>query len=236
MSFEAALKTAMQGLGMDCPERFAADCRMYFDRMVAYNEKVNLTAITDPEEAAVKHFADSAALVRFAEIAPDASLIDVGTGAGFPSLPAALLRRDLRVTLLDSLQKRLTFLEELCAALSLDAVTVHARAEDAGHDPALRERFDIATARAVASLPVLAEYCLPLVRVGGSFVALKGADAPREVEESRAAIRILGGEITRVETFSLGAEGERCILTVKKISHTPTKYPRPAAKIKKSPL
>lgn len=148
----------------------------YAQLLVEWNEKMNLTAITEPNDIAVKHFADSLLLLNALDIPKNASLIDVGTGAGFPSVPVGLARPDLKVTLLDSLQKRITFLEILCAQLSLPAVCVHGRAEEMGRQAAFRERFDVATARAVANLRELAEYCLPFVKVGGTFAALKGYD------------------------------------------------------------
>ena len=236
MSFESALQQAMAALPLTVQEDFIRDCRAYYDFLVEYNEKVNLTAITEPHEAAVKHFADSAAVLRYADLPQNASVIDVGTGAGFPSLPMKLLRRDLQVTLLDSLQKRLVFLQELCSRLCLEARTLHHRAEDAGQLPALREQFDVATARAVAALPVLAEYCLPFVKAGGVFIALKGAGAREELYGAQKAIRALGGELIDAQFFTIGDGWERCVAVIKKISQTPTKYPRPAAKIKKSPL
>lgn len=148
----------------------------YAQMLVEWNEKINLTAITEPGDIAAKHFADSLLLLKACDIPKNVRIIDVGTGAGFPSVPVCLARPDLRLTLLDSLQKRITFLNELCAALSLPADCVHGRAEETGRMPEYREQFDLATARAVANLRELAEYCLPFVRVGGTFAALKGYD------------------------------------------------------------
>ena len=165
-----------------------------------------------------------------------ASLIDVGTGAGFPSIPCAIYKSDLNITLLDSLNKRITFLNELTRMLGINAECIHARAEDAGRETDLREQFNIATARAVAHLRELSEYCLPFVKVGGYFVALKGSDIETELDEAKPAISKMGGKIERVEKFKLPDDMGRSVVVIKKISQTPTKYPRITAKIKKEPI
>ncbi len=215
---------------------------IYGRLLVEWNEKMNLTAITDPVGVTVKHFADSLAA---APLLPDGrfSLIDVGTGAGFPGVPLALLREDCSLTLLDSLNKRLVFLEALCKELGLPVALIHARAEEGGQKSDLRERFDVATARAVAALPTLCEYCLPFVRVGGRFVALKGPDADREQEAARKAVELLGGKVRSVTALILPANPEpgvepmeRRLLHIDKVRHTPAAYPRPSAKIAKRPL
>ena len=222
--------------GLEASDTLLAQLDTYAEFLVEYNQKVNLTAITDPTEIAVKHFLDSLLLLAAADIPVGASLIDVGTGAGFPGVPVRLMRSDLRLTLLDSLNKRIVFLRELCERLNIDASLFHARAEDAGRDPALRERFDFATARAVASLPVLCEYCLPFVRVDGIFAALKSRGAAEETALAGHALSLLGGRVESERSFVLPDSSERCILLIRKISHTPPKYPRPAAKMTKSPL
>lgn len=215
---------------------------IYARLLVEWNQKMNLTAITDPQGVAVKHFADS---LTVAALLPAGafSLIDVGTGAGFPGVPLALYRPDCRLTLLDSLNKRLTFLETVCRETGLTARLVHARAEEGGKDPALRETFDVACARAVANLPVLAEYCLPFVRVGGRFIALKGPDADRERKEAARGIGVLGGRIAAVTALTLPAQPEegmepmeRRLVVVDKIKNTPAAYPRHGSKISKKPL
>ncbi len=219
-------------------ERFSVYARL----LVEWNEKMNLTAITDPAGIAVKHFADSLAA---SPLLPEGtfSLIDVGTGAGFPGVPLALLRNDCRLTLLDSLNKRLVFLETLCRELGLPVTLVHARAEEGGRSPDWRERFDVATARAVAALPVLCEYCLPFVRPGGRFIALKGRDGDREKSAAEKAISVLGGKPGRTVAFRMPVEpvgdmapADRMLISVDKIANTPSKYPRPPAKIAKQPL
>lgn len=208
----------------------------YGNLLLEWNARVNLTAITDPQEVVEKHFLDCLLLLRHDEPPARAAVIDVGTGAGFPGLVLLIARPDLRLTLLDSLQKRVRFLRETVDALGLTAETVHARAEDAGRDPAFRERFDRATARAVAKLPTLCEYCLPFVRVGGRFFALKGPGAQAEAETSLSAARLLGGGKPVCFDDRLPGGDERCFVCCEKRSQTPTKYPRPAAKIAKQPL
>lgn len=209
----------------------------YSDFLVEYNRNVNLTAITDSKEIIVKHFIDSILPLNMVDFPHGASLIDVGTGAGFPSLPMRIYRSDLKITMLDSLRKRLDFLEQLCERISVDDVEfIHSRAEDGGKNEELREKFDIATARAVANLRELSEYCLPYVKVGGIFIALKARDIDSEVAAARNAISILGGEIDRIIPYKLPTEEERTIVIIKKISQTPTRYPRSSARISKKPL
>ncbi len=214
----------------------------YARLLVEWNEKMNLTAITDPVGVAVKHFADS---LTAAPLLPtgDFSLIDVGTGAGFPGVPLALLRANCRLTLLDSLNKRLVFLEAVCREVGLDARLVHARAEEGGRKPELREQFDVATARAVAALPTLCEYCLPFVKVGGRFLAPKGPDGAREQEAAARAVATLGGKFGGARTLTLPETPEdgvepmtRRLVEIAKVAPTPPKYPRPSAKIAKQPL
>ena len=209
----------------------------YSDFLVEYNRNVNLTAITDSKEIIVKHFIDSILPLKLVEFPHGASIIDVGTGAGFPSLPMKIYRDDLNLTMLDSLRKRLDFLEQLCERIAIDDVElIHSRAEDGGKNEDLREKFDIGTARAVANLRELSEYCLPYVKVGGMFVALKSRDINAEVDTAKNAISLLGGEIDRIIPYKLPTEEERTIVIIKKISQTPTRYPRSSARISKKPL
>lgn len=228
------------GFSVEVSPELAERLDIYARLLVEWNEKMNLTAITDPVAITVKHFADSLAAAPLLP-AGEFTLIDVGTGAGFPGVPLALLRSDCRLTLLDSLNKRLVFLEAVCAALGLDARRVHARAEEGGRNPALREQFDVATARAVAALPALCEYCLPFVKVGGRFIALKGRDGAQESAAAAHAIRLLGGTAGASLAVTLpGAAGEepmeRLLLPIDKTAHTPTAYPRQGTKITKKPL
>ncbi len=206
----------------------------YAELLVEWNEKINLTAITDPEGIAVKHFLDCLMIFKYVDIPEGASVIDIGTGAGFPGVVIKIARPDIKLTLMDSLQKRITFLDTLCNELGLDVTTVHSRAEDIKSEQ--REGYDFAVARAVANMRVLTEYCLPYVKVGGSFVAMKGSTAADEVNEATKAISVLGGKIHTQDLFELGEFGGRGIINVKKISQTPTKYPRNSGKISKQPL
>jgi len=208
----------------------------YAKFLIEYNEKVNVTAITEPDEIAIKHFADSASILGIIEVRQGASIIDVGCGAGFPSVPIKIVRPDLKLMLLDSLNKRIVFLNELCALLKIEAQAVHARAEEAGRNVKFREKYDVATARAVANLAELAEYCLPFVKVGGVFLAMKGPDPDAEVKEAQKAIELLGGKIEDVVKYSLPDGSGRSLVIIKKISQTSTKYPRQSAKIAKSPI
>ena len=208
-----------------------------------WNEVMNLTNIIDDNGIAMRHFIDSLMLVPFIEDEQekqgrkDLTLIDVGTGAGFPGIPVKVQMRDIKLTLLDSLQKRIGFLDEVIKTLDLkDAGTIHSRAEDLGHTKNHRESYDIATARAVAALPVLCEYCLPFVKVGGIFLAMKG-HVDEELEESKKAIAKLGGSVERVEKFVLpGTDMDRAVVVIRKLRPTPLSYPRQAGKPSKDPI
>ena len=208
----------------------------YSNMLVEWNNKCNLTAILDAEGISLKHFYDSVFPFMDIDFPKSARIIDVGTGAGFPSVPLKIMNNTINLTLLDSLNKRINFLNELSNQLELNANCVHGRAEEFGQKPAFRERFDIATARAVASLAELCEYCMPFVKVGGIFVSLKGSNGLDEVEKSKNAIEILGGEIVKAENYKLPNNDGRTIVIIKKISHTPTKYPRNKGQMTKKPL
>ena len=205
----------------------------YAQFLVEYNKMVNLTAITDPTEILFKHYIDSILLTKYVEIPQSASLIDVGTGAGFPSVPLKIYRPDISLTLLDSLNKRINFLKELCNKLEIDADFVHGRAEDIAKLPEYREKFDISCARAVANMSLLSEYCLPFVKVGGNFAAMKGPS--EDISTSLNAIKLLGGELFSDKAYDIESDSRRIIL-VKKISHTSIKYPRNSSQIKKKSL
>lgn len=219
---------AAASVGVAVEEEAVRRLDIYARLLTEWNEKMNLTAITDPAGIAVKHFADSLSVLPLLPAGP-LSLIDVGTGAGFPGVPLAICRGDVRLTLLDSLQKRLVFLETLCRELGIDATLIHARAEEGGRDPALRESFDAATARAVAPLPALCEMCLPFVKVGGLFLALKGPDGGAEQRSAADAARILGARFLPGVALTLEGAG-RYIVRAEKIAPTPKKYPRPNAR------
>lgn len=236
------------------PETFIAQCaahglvlndqqiaqfERYFQLLVEWNEKMNLTAITQREEVYLKHFYDC--LMALWNMPLDnyaLQLCDVGAGAGFPSIPLKIAHPELQVTIVDSLQKRLTFIEHLAEELGLEGVScVHGRAEDVGQNPAYRGQFDIVTARAVASLNVLAEYCLPLVKIGGQFLALKAQKSDQELEEARAAISILGAKLIKVTEDQLPVEAaDRRYILIQKTKETPNKYPRKAGKPAKNPI
>ena len=209
---------------------------LYGKLLVEWNEKINLTAITDPEGVTIKHFLDSRTIFSYVDIPGGAKVIDVGTGAGFPGLAMLIARPNLQMTLMDSTKKRLTVIEDILEKIGLSADVVHSRAEEAGKKEEYREKYDFSTARAVTNLRDLAEYCLPFVKVGGSFVPMKSAKTQEEIAEGKKAIHVLGGQIAKVDTFDLLDCGERTIINVKKISSTPAKYPRPSAKIAKNPI
>ena len=237
MTYEAA-KQLFDGAGLPLTESHFAQFQCYLAELTETNRHMNLTAITEPAEAWEKHFLDCAILLQKVQLPLGATCIDVGTGAGFPGMVLALLRPDLQVTLLDSLQKRIGFLEQTAAKLGLANVRcIHARAEDGAKLPELREQFDMATARAVAAMPVLTEYCLPFVKVGGKFVSYKSVSVDEEIAQSKKAVYVLGGEIGKVEKFHLpGSDMERALVVVEKKRSTPKKYPRKAGMPTKEPL
>ena len=208
----------------------------YAELLVRRNEQINLTAITDPAGIAEKHFWDSIYPFTLFELPEGAKLIDVGTGAGFPSCPLKVYRDDVRLTLLDSLNKRVNFLQELSDMIALDAECVHGRAEEFGKKAEYREQFDIATARAVANLRDLCEYCLPFVKVGGLFAALKGSSGSEELEQAKPAIKLLGGKTEKVIEYTLPSGDGRTLILIRKLSETPAKFPRNAGQMKKRPL
>ncbi len=242
--FVETLASATVAVGVPLMPEQITQCVTYARLLLETNARMNLTRITEAREMAVKHFADS--LTVFAAMSPDvgATLCDVGTGAGFPGLVLKIAHPDLRLTLLDSLRKRLTFLETVCAALGFAGVrTVHANAVDAGHDPALRDRFDAVTARAVAALPVLLEWCAPLVKPGGRFIALKSGNVDDELDASGDAVtalkvRLVGDRALTLPTIPGTDEPPalRRILVYEKVAATPKGFPRTVAEIKRKPL
>lgn len=225
-------KCAALGIALTGPMLDALD--QYAEILVEYNQKVNLTAITDPEGIEDKHFADSLLLANLPETA--GKLVDVGTGAGFPGVVAKIFKPELQLTLMEPTGKRVEFLKYVCAQLGLSGVEfAKERAEEAARK-VWREQFDVATARGVAALPILSEYCLPLVKVGGVFLAMKGPGAAEELAESGTALKKLGGKGSGVAEFHLPGGDVRNIIRIKKISQTPPVYPRNGGKIAKSPL
>lgn len=226
-------KNLFQKYNIELSEEVYKKLVIYSDFLIDYNKNVNLTAITDEYEILKKHFLDSVLLDKYCNIPQNASLIDVGTGAGFPSVPLKLFRPDIKITLLDSLNKRITFLKLLCEKLDIQADFIHGRAEDFGRNPDFREKFDISCARAVANLSVLSEFCLPFVKKDGFFCSMKGLS--ENISDAYNSVKILGGNIENVFDYSLENEGRRIVI-IKKISQTSTKYPRNSSQIKKKPL
>ncbi len=231
------LRDACNQLSIQLTDEQIEQFFVYKELLLDWNEKINLTTIVAEQDVLIKHFVDSMSIACFLDVSGK-KIIDVGTGAGFPGLPLKLLHHDIDLVLLDSLHKRVRFLEDVVDKLQLPEVRcVHMRAEEGGRDEAYREQFDISLSRAVANLASLAEYCLPYVCVGGTFVAMKGPDVGEEMKEAQNAIGLLGGEISDMKTVHLpSSDIQHSIIFVKKIRQTPPKYPRAAHKVSKSPL
>ena len=208
----------------------------FAEMLIETNKSFNLTAIKEPDDVTVKHFVDCLAIFKYVDIPENAKIIDVGTGAGFPGLVLKLFRPDIQMTFLDSTKKKLGFIESVLNACDVSGEILHMRAEEAAQLSKYREKFDFATARAVAALPVLSEYCLPFVKVGGTFISMKSAESNEEISEGKKAIGILGGNIKEDIVFDLVENMPRRIIMIKKNSQTPTRYPRPSAQISKKPI
>lgn len=210
---------------------------LYYQLLVEWNEKINLTAITDAQGVAVKHFADSLSMLNYINLPQNAKVIDIGTGAGFPGIVLKIARPDIQLTLLDSLKKRFIFLEEVCKEISIDAVMLQGRAEEFGQSIDYRESYDLAVSRAVARLNVLSEYAIPFVRLSGKFVAFKSGNSADEIQNAKKSVQTLGGKVIGIHDFELPYEGgSRTLVEVEKINPTPEKYPRNNGKIKSKPL
>ncbi|MEJ8547354.1 16S rRNA (guanine(527)-N(7))-methyltransferase RsmG [Brevibacillus borstelensis] len=229
---------ALSAKGIELSARQREQFGMYFRLLVEWNEKMNLTAITEEEQVYNKHFYDSITPAFFFSFDQAEKVADIGGGAGFPSIPLKIVFPHLHMTIIDSLNKRMNFLQHVASELGLENLfPVHGRAEDRGQEPQFRQAFDLVVARAVARLNVLSEYCLPFARVGGHFIALKGADISPELNEAKKAIKTLGGKTKLVETFQLMEDaGERNIVIMEKVENTPKGYPRKAGTPAKKPL
>lgn len=236
---EKFLKTGFRALGLsEKSDASIPDLIRYAELLIEKNKVMNLTAITEPEEIAALHFLDSIALLNLSDFSQK-RVIDVGTGAGFPGLPLKILEPSMDLTLLDSQNKRIEFLREVCQELKMTTkiTCVHGRAEDIAMNPEQRESFDIAISRAVAALPILAELCLPLVKPGGKFLAMKSLDSDEELRASERAIGLLGGQLESLETYQVpGTAIRHRLIVIEKKQETPEKYPRAYAKIKRKPL
>ena len=234
--FEKEIMEYVEELGIKLSKEQAEMFFNYMNLLLEWNEKINLTAITEEKEVIVKHFVDSLTIAKY--IPEGASLVDVGTGAGFPGIPLKIIREDLKITLLDSLQKRINFLDVVIKELNLENIeTIHARVEEFGKNSKYRESFEVATSRAVANLSTLTEYLLPLVKVGGIAVCMKGSSIEEELETSKKAINVLGGKVSNVFEFDLPkTDIKRNLVIVDKINKTPSKYPRKPGMPSKEPI
>ncbi len=238
MTNRQILRDGLQRFGVKADDKILDELSIYREILVEWNQKMNLTGIEDEKEVFIKHFLDSVSAISKGYIKEDSSIIDVGTGAGFPGLPLKICFKDIELTLLDSLNKRINFLQEVSTSIGLENVEfIHGRAEDFGKSEEYREKYDIATARAVAGLPILMEFCVPFVKVGGYFVCLKGPNANLELEESKVAMDTLGIEfIEKIDIELPEADLKHNILVFKKVKNTPEKYPRKSGKPAKSPI
>lgn len=234
--FEKIFMEEAQKINIELDKNQIEKFYKYMKLLIEWNEKINLTAITNRKDILVKHFIDSLTIQRY--LGDAVNIIDVGTGAGFPGIPIKIVNPNLKVVLVDSLNKRINFLQDVIKKLNLDNIEViHARAEDLGQNKKYREAFDIVTSRAVANMSVLSEYLLPLARVNGKCICMKGSDIEEELENSKYAINLLGGKIEQVDKFELSNERiGRNIIIVKKLKNTPNSYPRKAGTPAKKPL
>lgn len=230
------LKDYANSINTDVSDEQGKQLYQYMNLLLEWNEKINLTAITEPNEIIVKHFIDSITINKY--VKENAKVIDVGTGAGFPGIPLSIIRNDINVTLMDSLNKRIKFLDEVINEINLKNVdTVHSRAEELGHNNDFREQFDVATSRAVAPLNVLLEYLMPFVKVGGYCICMKGSNIDEEINNSKKALQLLSGEIIEIDSFELPkTDYGRNIIIVKKNASTANKYPRKPGTPSKEPL
>ena len=234
--FKKVLYEKVKKIGIELKEEQLEKFYLYMNILLEWNEKINLTAITNEEEIILKHFVDSLTINKYIE--EGKSIIDVGTGAGFPGIPIKILREDLKVTLLDSLNKRINFLNEVIEKLDLKNIEcIHGRAEEFGKNKNYREKYDFATSRAVANMSTLSEYLIPFVKVGGKVLAMKGDKAEEELEEAKKAIKLLGGKVENTDNFYLpDSDIKRNIIIIKKIEKTERKFPRKPGTPAKEPI
>lgn len=230
------MKAKAASFGVDLSENQLKMLDTYAEMLVDWNTRMNLTGITDSEGVMTRHFEDSLTMLSAVDLPENAKVIDVGTGAGFPGMVLKIARPDIKLTLLDSLNKRLIFLDAVVEAIGVQVKTLHLRAEEGGRNPLYREQYDIACARAVANLRELAEYCVPYVKVGGKFVSMKGPDVQEEVNSAKAGIGTLGGKVNDVTELKISDGSGRSIIIVDKIKNTPPQFPRNSGKISKKPL
>lgn len=229
-------RSSMNSIGIELTESQLNAFETYYDMLIDRNKVMNLTAITEFDEVMDKHFLDSVYLFRSIELKADYKLIDIGTGAGFPGIPLKIVFPELKITLLDSLNKRVGFLNDVIDELNLNGIeAIHGRAEDIARDKAYRASYDIAVSRAVANLSTLSEYCLPFVKIGGKFVSYKSGDCADEVDNAKAAIHLLGGKINKIDEFSY-SNNSRSFIVIDKVMNTSNKYPRKAGLPSKKPL
>lgn len=229
-------RNSMKSIGIELTAPQLNAFETYYDMLIDRNKVMNLTAITEFDEVMDKHFLDSVYLFRSIELKADYKLIDIGTGAGFPGIPLKIVFPELKITLLDSLNKRVGFLNDVIDELNLnDIEAIHGRAEDIARDKAYRASYDIAVSRAVANLSTLSEYCLPFVKIGGKFVSYKSGDCADEVDNAKAAIHLLGGKINKIDEFSY-SNNSRSFIVIDKVMNTSNKYPRKAGLPSKKPL
>ena len=232
------LQNALEQLNIPYTEETLEKYRLYMEGIIEWNEKVNLTSITDKDEFIKLHFIDSIMSVPCEEFQKAKKIIDVGTGGGFPGIPLALAAPDKEFVLMDSLNKRIKIINQLCEEIGITNVTaLHARAEELAKNTAHRQKYDLCVSRAVANLSTLSEYCLPFIKQGGWFLSYKGPDTDKELSDAKKAIKILGGQIDREELAALESSGlEHKIIFIKKVKDTPAKYPRKAGTPSKDPL
>ena len=236
MTFTELLQGKCEKIGLSCSDQQAEQFFAFYQMMIEKNRYMNLTAITEENEVIDKHFIDSLTCVRVVDIHPDDRVIDIGTGAGFPGIPLKIMYPDTDFVLVDSLNKRVKFLQEVCESIKLKNIDIiHGRAETLGHQDMYREKFDLCVSRAVANLSTLSEYCIPFVKKNGNFVSYKSKKGSKEIEESKKAVRILGGKIDNIDEFRYD-NSDRMLIKIAKVKSTPKGYPRREGIPSRNPL